>query len=177
VIVGVNALAVDIVASRIMGFAINDVPTVALALEAGLGPAEPEVVGSSIASVRESLGRPFKPPPLGHASDPAFAAVYWSDAACSGCQGVVHAVFELAEQFFPWLPATKQVDMYVGDISAARPPEGKVALAWGLCAVKAAREAGLSEGERCVFMHGCPPGNPQVFDGFGRLRVCLEGLG
>ncbi|HSM16004.1 MAG TPA: DUF362 domain-containing protein [Gemmatimonadales bacterium] len=61
IVAGTNPLATDMVAADIMGFGVNDVPTLAWAYRAGLGPAsvrEVEVRGEKPDTVR----RPFRKP-------------------------------------------------------------------------------------------------------------------
>lgn len=61
IIAGTNPLAADMVASQLMGFDPEEIPSVSLAREAGLGPvssAEIEVRGEKIEDVRRNFKRP-----------------------------------------------------------------------------------------------------------------------
>jgi uncharacterized protein (DUF362 family) len=61
IIAGTNPLATDMVAAAVMGFGVNDVPTLMWGHRAGLGPASlsgVEVRGESVESVRRPLVRP-----------------------------------------------------------------------------------------------------------------------
>jgi len=174
ILVGTDALAIDLVAARVMGFDPEEVPTVRLAIEAGLGCAEPAVVGTSIASVKEALGRPFERPVPGHILEPAFGTVVFGEKVCSACQGDMHALFTHGGSVFTWLPSEKLIHFYAGDVAAVEPSEPGIAVAWGLCAVRESRRAGLEDGPRCVFVHGCPPDPVTSFEALGRLQAHFE---
>ncbi len=61
IIAGINPLATDMVAADIMGFGARDVPTLAWAYRAGLGPAsvsEVEVRGEKLDNVRRPFAKP-----------------------------------------------------------------------------------------------------------------------
>ncbi len=61
IIAGTNPLAADMVATKLMGFSLNEVPSIELARKAGMGPVsmdEIEIRGEKIENVRRSFRRP-----------------------------------------------------------------------------------------------------------------------
>ena len=101
-------------------------------------------------------------------------SVRFGKKVCSACQGDIQAICTLANDSFPWLPSEKMIEFYVGDVAATLPPEPKVAVVWGSCAVTEARTVPVEEGERCVFVPGCPPDPVTCFEAFEKLRARFE---
>ena len=172
-LVGTDTLGVDIVSTRIMGFDLDEVPTVRMALDAGLAAAEPVVLGATVQEVREPLGRSFVRPPSGPTLELTYGTVCFGEKVCSGCVGQFHGVCALVEDL-PWLPSEKLIGFYVGDVAAAYPPEPKVAVMWGSCAVAEARRMRTDQGERCLFVPGCPPDPGTMREAFQKLHALYE---
>lgn len=173
VVVARDSLAADIVCTQIMGFGLDEVPTIRLATDAGLGVSDPGIAGASIEEVRESIGRPFRRPPSGDAIRMPNTNVYFGSKTCTGCRMHVGGVLEFVKQQsgMSWFEGLRSVlDFYVGDAVPSSITEGHLAVVYGTCALKEARKARLEEGKGCMFVRGCPPDPETLYQAFDVLN-------
>jgi uncharacterized protein (DUF362 family) len=141
--------ALDWVASRAMGFQMEELDYLVEAAENGLfNPAEePEVVGEHLSSYTHRFERP--------PTDTEFAEgiTVISDGACSACRGTIHSVVYDLEQMKK-MGEIRDLFIVVG--SNAEVPDNlpNTPLIMGTCLKK-------YEAEGC-YVEGCPPNNDKM---------------
>ncbi len=137
--------SLDLIASRAMGFEVEELDYLKEGLKLGLfDPAKLEVVGEPI----EKVARRFKRPPTDLEFGEGITVV--SDGACSACRGSIHSIVYDLEQMGK-LGRVKDLVIVVG--ANAKVPRGlkTTPMVMGTC-LKA--QAGLG-----CYVEGCPPNN------------------
>jgi uncharacterized protein (DUF362 family) len=141
--------ALDRVASRMMGFSMEELDYLVEAAEHGLfDPAvEPKVVGEPLSSYTHRFERP--------PTDMKFAegVTVISDGACSACRGTIHSVVYDLEQMKK-MGEIRDLFIVVG--SNAEVPSGlpNTPIIMGTCLKKYAAEG--------CYVEGCPPNNDKM---------------
>jgi len=160
VLAGTNRVAVDAVCCRVMGMEPNEVPHIALAAAAGMGPIQPGhilVVGEALEAVR----RPFKRGEINLSQVCAAPGlIVIEGTTCSGCNISLALAFKemqadgelahIAERAGPL------VFVYGEDADLSRVPDGAVVLHVGKCQ-REAKHLG-------PWVPGCPPGLSPIKD-------------
>lgn len=153
VLAGRDLVAVDAVASRIMGFEAEEVPITRAAAERGLGtldPAHIEVVGEPVAAVRRRFIRCEED----HRIDREGITIVHSEGTCTGCRnGLLSSLFDMRAE--GTLGRARGFTIVAGPaaIPEGVPPERLVSI--GSC--------GLLEARRLPrFVRGCPPNNVDI---------------
>jgi hypothetical protein len=137
--------SLDLAASRVMGFELEELDYLKAGLKLGLfDPKKLEVVGEPI----EKVARKFKRPPTDLEFGEGITVI--SDGACSACRGTIHSVVYDLEQM-KMMGEIRDLVIVVG--ANAKVPKGlkTTPLVMGTC-LKA------QEGEGC-YVVGCPPNN------------------
>ncbi len=137
--------SLDLAASRVMGFEVDELDYLREGLRLGLfDPARLEVVGEPI----EKVVRRFKRPPTDLEFGEGITVV--SDGACSACRGTIHSVLYDLEQA-KLMGEIRDLTIVVG--ANAKVPRGLrcTPLVMGTC-LRAQEHEG-------VYVVGCPPNN------------------
>jgi uncharacterized protein (DUF362 family) len=137
--------SLDLAASRVMGFEIDELDYLKEGLKLGLfDPKKLEVVGEPI----EKVARKFKRPPTDLEFGEGITVI--SDGACSACRGTIHSVVYDLEQM-KMMGEIRDLTIVVG--VNAKVPEGLkcTPLVMGTCLRAQAGES--------VYVVGCPPNN------------------
>lgn len=137
--------SLDLAASRVMGFELEELDYLKEGLKLGLfDPKKLEVVGEPI----EKVARRFKRPPTDLEFGEGITVI--SDGACSACRGTIHSVVYDLEQMKK-MGEIRDLLIVVG--VNAKVPKGlkNTPIVMGTC-LKA------QEGEGC-YVVGCPPNN------------------
>ena len=174
VIVAQDSLAADVVCARIMGFELDEVHTIRLAREAGLGVDDPVIVGASIEEVTRSIGRPFHRPQDNVIQLPGINVMF-GEKSCSGCRLTICSILELLKQqdkaFLQEIEDRGcELDFYIGDVIPRLSRDGCLVISLGNCAIKEAERDGLTEGDSHIFVRGCPPGPQPLHTAFGFIK-------
>jgi len=153
VLAGRDLVAVDAVASRIMGFEAEEVPITKAAAERGLGtldPAQIEVVGEPIASVRRRFVRCEED----HRIDREGITILHSEGTCTGCRnGLLSSLFDMRAE--GTLGRARGFTIIAGPVAIPDgiPQEELVSI--GSCSLPEARRLPR-------FVRGCPPNNVDI---------------
>jgi uncharacterized protein (DUF362 family) len=137
--------SLDLAASRVMGFEIEELDYLKEGLRLGLyDPEKLEVVGEPI----EAIARKFKRPPTDLEFGEGITVV--SDGACSACRGTIHSVLYDLEQA-KLMGEIRDLTIVVG--ANAKVPKGLkcTPVVMGTC-LKAQEKEG-------IYVVGCPPNN------------------
>jgi uncharacterized protein (DUF362 family) len=148
--------SLDLAASRVMGFELEELDYLKEGLKFGLfDPEELEVVGEPI----EKVARRFKRPPTDLEFREGITVI--SDGACSACRGTIHSIIYDLEQM-KMMGEIRDLVIVVG--ANAKVPKGlkTMPLVMGTC-LKA------QEGEGC-YVVGCPPNNDNMLKAI--KKVC-----
>ena len=148
--------SLDLAASRVMGFELEELDYLKEGLKFGLfDPEELEVVGEPI----EKVARRFKRPPTDLEFREGITVI--SDGACSACRGTIHSIIYDLEQM-KMMGEIRDLVIVVG--ANAKVPKGlkTMPLVMGTC-LKA------QEGEGC-YVVGCPPNNDNMLTAI--KKVC-----
>ncbi|MCL5958608.1 MAG: hypothetical protein M1358_04690, partial [Chloroflexi bacterium] len=148
-----DMVALDSIASEIMGVSPGEVPIIAHAAERGLGVtsrAEIEVRGERV----EDLIHPFLPAcndcEIDRVED---FSVHYGEETCTGCKGLVQS--SLVEmQDLGQLGYLKGVTVLVGDVDIPDGVPEDAVVTVGVCVPKSKRKG--------LWVRGCPPDNPWV---------------
>ncbi len=147
VMAGDDPLAVDVVATQVMGFRVEDVPPLRVAIERGLAPKleRIEILGEPIERVRRS----FKRPEVDLERYLKYVEIYMP-RACSGCVGTIMNVLKILERKGE-LELLRKYVIIAGPVEESEIPRvaGKQLILFGNCTARY-RELGL-------FIPGCPP--------------------
>lgn len=168
-----DTVAADVVCARIMGFLLEDVPTIQAAKKANLGVWNPVVIGQSIEQVRQSIGRPFEKPCTADEMDFPYATVLSGDKTCTGCYEQIYGVCEIVSHL-PWLTDKVSITFCVGNASLATLEGTEPVMIYGRCAIQEAERAGVVDGGRYVFASGCPPDPVTLREAFERVRRIVQ---
>jgi hypothetical protein len=137
--------SLDLAASRVMGFEIEELDYLKEGLRLGLyDPEKLEVVGEPI----KGIARKFKRPPTDLEFGEGITVV--SDGACSACRGTIHSVLYDLEQA-KLMGEIRDLTIVVG--ANAKVPKGLkcTPVVMGTC-LRAQEKEG-------VYVVGCPPNN------------------
>ncbi len=147
--------SLDLAASRVMGFEIEELDYMKEGLRLGLyDPKKLEVVGEPI----EAVARKFKRPPTDLEFGEGITVV--SDGACSACRGTIHSVLydiEMAKK----MGEIRDLTIVVG--ANAKVPKGLkcTPLVMGTC-LKAQEQEG-------IYVVGCPPNNDGMLAAINKI--------
>jgi uncharacterized protein (DUF362 family) len=168
---GINPVATDAVAMRVMGLDPVASPPVFLAYMQGMGPIEDEkisIIGPSIDEVRS----PFKQPEINVKSGRDIAVHVGS--ACSGCTGYLHFVLSKLRKPDPKdesrmlidRPFDRKVNIYLGPVNqhAINPDETNIFM--GIC-----QQHNAEKGDH---LPGCPPHAEAIVNGIFGLFPDIE---
>jgi hypothetical protein len=148
--------SLDLAASRVMGFEIEELDYLKEGLNLGLfDPKKLEVVGESI----EKVARKFKRPPTDLEFGEGITVI--SDGACSACRGTIHSVVYDLEQI-KMMGEIRDLTIVVG--ANAKVPKGLKCTPLVMGTYLKAQEA---EG---VYVVSCPPNNDGMLDAI--KKVC-----
>jgi uncharacterized protein (DUF362 family) len=168
---GVNPVAVDAVAMRVMGIDPVSSPPVFLAYMQGMGPIEDKkinIVGPSI----DEVASPFKRPEINVKSGRDITIHVGS--ACSGCTGYLHFVLNKLRRPDPKdesrmlidRPFDQKVNIYLGPVNqhSINPDETNIFM--GICQQHNA--------EKGAHLPGCPPHAEAIVNGIFSLFPDIE---
>jgi uncharacterized protein (DUF362 family) len=158
VLAGRNLVAVDAVASRIMGFQAEEVPITKAAAARGLGPLDTgqiEVVGEQVDVVRRRFIRCEED----HRIDREGITIVHSEGTCTGCRnGLLSSLFDMRTE--GTLGRARGFTIMAGPaaIPEGIPQEELVSI--GSCSLPEARRLPR-------FVRGCPPNNGDIIRALG----------
>jgi uncharacterized protein (DUF362 family) len=158
VLAGRNLVAVDAVASRIMGFQAEEVPITKAAAARGLGPLDTgqiEVVGEQVGVVRRRFIRCEED----HRIDREGITIVHSEGTCTGCRnGLLSSLFDMRTE--GTLGRARGFTIMAGPaaIPEGIPQEELVSI--GSCSLPEARRLPR-------FVRGCPPNNGDIIRALG----------
>lgn len=153
ILAGHNLVAVDAVASRVMGFEAEEVPITKAAAKRGIGPLDPgqiEVVGEQVDAVRRRFVRCEED----HRIDREGITVVHSEGTCTGCRnGLLSSLFDMRTE--GTLGRARGFTIIAGPaaIPEGIPQEELVSI--GSCSLPEARRLPR-------FVRGCPPNNVDI---------------
>jgi len=145
-----DVYSLDLIGSKIMGFAPEDIEYLKLASEQGLVKLDGsgvEVVGAPI----EHVARVFKKPPMDLAPQEGVRII--EKGACSACRGTIRSVFYDLEQI-GLLKDIRDLTIIVGSQAGIPKDLDKTPLIMGTC-LKHLESRGY-------YVIGCPPNNDQM---------------
>ena len=158
VLAGRNLVAVDAVASRVMGFQAEEVPITKAAAARGLGPLDArqiEVVGEQVDAVRRRFVRCEED----HRIDREGITIVHSEGTCTGCRnGLLSSLFDMRADGTLWRARGLTITAGPAAIPAGIPQEELVSI--GSCSLPEARRLPR-------FVRGCPPNNVDIVRALG----------
>ncbi|MFI5340316.1 MAG: DUF362 domain-containing protein [Candidatus Methylomirabilales bacterium] len=153
VLAGRDLVAVDAIASRVMGFEADEVPITKAAAERGLGtldPAQIEVVGEQVDSVRRRFVRCEED----HRIDREGITIVHSEGTCTGCRnGLLSSLFDMRGE--GTLERARGFTIIVGPAAIPDGIQQEALVSIGSCSLPQARHLPR-------FVRGCPPNNVDI---------------
>jgi uncharacterized protein (DUF362 family) len=150
---GRDLVAVDAVASRVMGFEADEVPITRAAAERGLGTldgAAIKVVGQSVDSVRRRFLRAEED----HRIDREGITIFHSQGTCTGCRnGLLSSLFDMRAEGS--IERARGLTILAGPVEVPDGIPQELLVSIGSC--------GLFEARRLPrYVKGCPPNNVDI---------------
>ena len=167
-----NPVAVDTVALKIMGLAVEDSPPVLMAYHESLGPIEWDCIEVRRPSIDE-VSQPFKRPLINLDNGKCFK-IHDGDA-CSGCEGYLHFVLNKLRRPDPMhegqllidRPFNKNVNVFIGPRSGDSINPDETNIFMGICQQHHA-DCGGSH------LPGCPPHAEEIINGIFQFYRDVE---
>jgi len=169
---GTNPVAVDTVALKIMGLAVEDSPPVLMAYHESLGPIEWDCIEVRGPSINE-VSQPFKRPLINLDNGKCFK-IHDGDA-CSGCEGYLHFVLNKLRRPDPKhegqllidRPFNKNVNVFIGPRSGDSINPDETNIFMGICQQHHADCRGSH-------LPGCPPHAEEIINGIFQFYKDVE---
>jgi uncharacterized protein (DUF362 family) len=163
IIAGQDVVAVDTVATNIMGFETRENGCIAAAEAQGIGTGDLqqiEVVGESIDSVKRRFKRFVEA--IGDLALPEDFRIIMDESACTGCRNTLMAnlmdVSKAGE-----LDKTSGWTMVLGEISELPEVDRTKLILMGVCTAKFRKEG--------AWVPGCPPNNRDLYHAMSKMGI------